>query len=329
MNRPKISIIVPVYNAELYLNRCAHSIIGQSFSDWELILVDDGSPDSSGRLCDEIASQNPQHIIKVIHKSNGGVASARETGMANALGEYSIHIDPDDWIEPNTLQLLFHKAEEAGADVVICDFLLEYSSTHQEISCQSPEGIDSYLEAMLSQDRHGSLCNKLIRSDLYKKHNLHFPEDMICWEDLYICCNVFSNPIKTAYVGLPLYHYDLHSNEGSMTRMATTKTLQAMKMFCDYFDTKLEIDKRNWLNDSKALVKLTAYRCGLLNANEIHDIYPEVNQWFLRKYSKSYNMPMYQAMALVLSGKSCSYAKRFQTINTLYQRIISKLKRYV
>ncbi|MCI7728300.1 MAG: glycosyltransferase, partial [Bacteroidales bacterium] len=98
---PSVSIIVPVYNVELYLSKCIDSILAQSFTDWECILVDDGSKDSSGKICDEYALKDTR--IKVIHQTNKGVSVARQVGIDNASGEYSIHIDPDDWVEPNML----------------------------------------------------------------------------------------------------------------------------------------------------------------------------------------------------------------------------------
>lgn len=110
MNNPVISIIIPVYKAEAYLLRCVNSIISQTFKDWELLLIDDGSPDNSGKICDEIQNQYKSLNIQVFHKSNGGVASARETGIQHATGEYSIHVDPDDWIDPTTLEEFLNSA---------------------------------------------------------------------------------------------------------------------------------------------------------------------------------------------------------------------------
>lgn len=105
-NLPKISIIVPVYKAETYLHRCVDSILAQTFTDWELILVDDGSPDQSGKICDEYAKKDQR--VKVIHKENGGVSSARQRGLDESVGEYTIHADPDDWVEPEMLDELYN-----------------------------------------------------------------------------------------------------------------------------------------------------------------------------------------------------------------------------
>lgn len=102
MTIPKISIIVPVYRAELYLKRCVDSIISQTYSDWELLLIDDGSPDRSGEICDLYASKD--HRIRVFHKSNGGVSSARNLGIDNAKGEYITFLDSDDWVDHDYLK---------------------------------------------------------------------------------------------------------------------------------------------------------------------------------------------------------------------------------
>ena len=97
MLTPKISVIVPVYNTAKYLHRCLDSILQQSFKDFEVLLVDDGSTDNSGEICDEYAAKDSR--VRVFHKENGGVASAREIGIENAVGLYSIHVDSDDWTE--------------------------------------------------------------------------------------------------------------------------------------------------------------------------------------------------------------------------------------
>ena len=103
---PKVSIIVPVYKAEQYLHRCVDSILSQSFTDCELILVDDGSPDKSGEICDEYASRDSR--IQVIHKQNGGVSSARNAGLDVAHGEYVWFVDSDDWIENDSLKEIYN-----------------------------------------------------------------------------------------------------------------------------------------------------------------------------------------------------------------------------
>ena len=110
---PKISVIVPVYKAEAYLHRCIDSLLAQTFFDFEILLVDDGSPDRSGEICAEYARKDRR--VRVFRKNNGGVSSARQCGIDNVVGEYSIHVDPDDWVEPTMLEELYEKAKKEAA----------------------------------------------------------------------------------------------------------------------------------------------------------------------------------------------------------------------
>lgn len=320
-----ISIIIPVYNAEIYLQRCIDSILLQTFQYWEVILVDDGSFDSSGVICDEYVKKDAR--FHVYHKKNGGTASAREVGMQHAVGEYSIHIDPDDWIDKCTLEILYKKAKETSADIVVCDFALEYAS-RTEILCQKVYSSEVFLQQLFSQERHGSLCNKLIRNQLYKQYDLHFPPQIICWEDLYICCNILiHHSCKIAYVPKALYHYDFFSNPNSLVRTVSMKTLDGMIFFCKYFDNQLPQNCRAWLNGTKGIVLTTAYRSHLLSAEEIRALYPEINSWYVEKYLHDYTHILYCCVAQLLNGKSMKAVRRFQKWNELYQRITRNLKR--
>ncbi len=116
---PRISVIVPVYKAEAYLSQCVESILGQTFSDLELLLIDDGSPDASGAMCDRFAEMDSR--VRVIHKENGGVSTARNAGLDAATGEYIAFVDSDDWIEPDMYAAIMEKVVEFGCDVVLCD----------------------------------------------------------------------------------------------------------------------------------------------------------------------------------------------------------------
>ncbi|EGO6689884.1 glycosyltransferase, partial [Enterococcus faecalis] len=115
---PKISIIVPVYNVEKYLEKCVRSILAQTFTDFELILVDDGSPDSSGAMCDQFAEQDQR--VKVIHKENGGLSDARNAGIEIATGEYLGFVDSDDYIADDMYELLYTNIVKEDADLSIC-----------------------------------------------------------------------------------------------------------------------------------------------------------------------------------------------------------------
>ena len=124
MNKPKISVVVPVYNAERFLHKCVDSILSQSFSDLELILVDDGSPDNSGAICDDYARQDSR--VKVIHQRNSGVSVARNRGIQEASGDYIGFVDSDDWIDSEMYAVLYQTAKKEHTDIVMCDSMTVY-----------------------------------------------------------------------------------------------------------------------------------------------------------------------------------------------------------
>lgn len=111
----KISVVVPVYNVEAFLERCVHSLCRQTYTNLEIILVDDGSPDHSGDLCDTLAARDNR--IVVIHKQNGGLSDARNTGIAHATGDYIAFVDSDDWYDPTMLEVLLTLCEQHGAQI--------------------------------------------------------------------------------------------------------------------------------------------------------------------------------------------------------------------
>ena len=121
----KISILVPVYKVEKYLERCLDSILAQTFTDWECILIDDGSPDNSGKICDEYAKKDERFVV-LHHESNKGSAAARNTAFNKASADYFICVDSDDWVEPNYLEELYNKAINTNADVIGCNLVKEF-----------------------------------------------------------------------------------------------------------------------------------------------------------------------------------------------------------
>lgn len=225
---PKISIISPVYNAERYIVKCLDSILVQTFQDWELILIDDGSLDGSGIICDEYAAKDSR--IVVVHKMNGGVSAARQTGLDIATGEYVIHIDPDDWVESTMLQELYEKADAEEADVVICDY---YVTTDRKNirSIQKPSKLEARIVLReLFQQLHGSCCNKLIKRVYYNKFDIHFPKDLNYCEDLLTWVQMFQHDeLKITYLPKAFYHYVQHEN--SITHAYTYDTFKVRQQY--------------------------------------------------------------------------------------------------
>lgn len=168
----KISVIIPVYNSQGTIKRMLDSFKSQTLTDFEILMIDDGSTDGSGKILDEYACADAR--FKVFHKSNGGVSSARQYGLERAQGEYVIHADSDDWVEPDMLDDLYTKAKAEDADVVICDFYSNKGSVQQYVK-QQPTALSSFqVMRDLFQQLHGSCCNKLVKRACYNKLEARF-----------------------------------------------------------------------------------------------------------------------------------------------------------
>lgn len=219
---PLISIIMPVYNSEVYLERSVESVIRQTYQNWELLLVDDGSKDSSGIICDRYSRIDSR--IRVFHKSNGGVSSARQLGTDEAHGEYSIHCDADDWIEPTMLEEMYSKAKEFNADIVVSNFYYNYSDTNEShYKVDVPLFAPELLKAILFGRSFGALWHKLIRHSLYKEYNVHYIEGVNYCEDVLVLAQLLKNDVRIEYLDKSYYHYCLE-NEDSITRNYTRDT---------------------------------------------------------------------------------------------------------
>lgn len=256
----KVSIIMPIYNAEQYLHRAINSILSQTINDWELILIDDGSTDSSSSICEQYAIQDKR--IKVIHKMNEGVAMARDAGIKLAQGEYSIHVDSDDWIEPTMLKELYNKAQIDNADIVITDYYIN-SNHKQYISKQTPTSLDSnsILIEILQGRLFGALWNKLIRTSLYNTYTLQFFSKINYREDVLICAQILQHTnINISYLNKAFYHYFI--NQDSITHKITRKTYQNQICFQKKLDEIL-IDKR--YQEAKNFSALVIFTEGFIN----------------------------------------------------------------
>ena len=139
-SQPKISVIVPVYKVEKFLDRCVESIVGQTYENLEIILVDDGSPDNCPSMCDKWAEKDSR--IKVIHKENGGVSSARNAALDAATGDFIGFVDSDDWIEPDMYESLMMRIDETGKDIAVCSYYsIEVSGERNECRCIADKAV--------------------------------------------------------------------------------------------------------------------------------------------------------------------------------------------
>lgn len=200
-----ISVIVPVYNVEKYLDRCVKSILSQSFSDFELLLVDDGSPDRCGEMCDEYAKGDSR--IKAFHKRNGGLSDARNFGIEKALSEYLMFVDSDDYIHEQMLETLHRLITENDADLAVCSAMDVFEGKEvtqvREIREFTLNKTESY-KYMLRGDGLPSACNKL-----YKRQTVgevRFPVGKL-YEDGFFTPQILKRVEKTAVTSRPMYYY--------------------------------------------------------------------------------------------------------------------------
>lgn len=177
MRYPKISVIVPVYNAEKYLHRCIDSILSQTFTDFELLLIDDGSKDESGKICDRYAEKDVR--IRVFHKKSGGASSARNTGLDNAKGEWIAFCDADDYVFPDWLDIFTKNSRKS--DLVVQGYITD--------KCTIPTGVNytgnacGTFMALAQYSIVGYLWIKLFRRDIIYRNKLRFREDTVFRED--------------------------------------------------------------------------------------------------------------------------------------------------
>lgn len=211
---PKVSVIVPVYNLERYISRCLDSILAQSFTDFECICVNDGSIDTSASILDEYQKKDSR--VKIIHKENGGLPSARKAGLERARGEFICHVDGDDYLEHNALAILIQEQSRIDADIVFADYYVDYESTGAREYVQDYvfTGYDAaaLTKQLLSKGQFFIWC-KLIRKSLYK--NVELPAEIRYTEDMVHLVQLATQCRRSSCVNQPLYHYVKRT--GSMT----------------------------------------------------------------------------------------------------------------
>lgn len=281
-----ISIIIPVYNVFQYLNECIQSVVNQSYKDFECILIDDGSSDSSEMICDQWAQKDSR--IKVIHQSNQGVSKARNRGIVEAQGEYITFIDSDDWIDPNYLNKLFQPIEKYNLDLVVCGLQQHYidgiskNYSYKTGIIKIEKQFTNEFTDINKQFLLFGPVIKLYRKSIIQKHNIHFPPEYTYGEDLLFNYS-YLEYVKAIYiVDQCLYHY----------RIIGSGTLSSIKRI-----NQFEIDYVQW-----KVLRDFFYRKNLWNHYSISYLYHRL--WWC----------MYDAILSFperLKGKSINYKLQY------------------
>lgn len=240
-----VSVIVPLYNVEKYIEKCATSLFEQTLKEnIEFIFVDDCCTDNSLNILTDIIAKYPQRSssIKILHHNqNKGLAAARNTGYAAASGQYIIHCDSDDWVAPNMYECLLVKAEAEKADVVFCDYIGVYK--HKQITFRQSTTNDpsAILSKLLDGTLHNGVWNKLIHRSLYEHLNMLWQDGVNMWEDVSIIPRLIYFAKNISYVNKPLYFYN-QTNASSYTRCKSSQSAKqidaAFTIVNDFFSSK-------------------------------------------------------------------------------------------
>lgn len=234
-----VSVVVPVYNVEAYLEECLDSLLAQTYPYVEILLIDDGSTDGSVAICDEYSLKNSQ--IKVFHKENGGVSSARNLGIEKALGEYIIFVDADDKIHKELIEIYMKTTSKM--EVLVC----KIAEGFELFSKDAIEGFENFrLEDFMKfflEDCVNSPCNKLYNREILLKHKIHFPEDLSLGEDLLFNLNYFVYAPKIYKVcSHPLYYYRVDGHESLSSAFRMDLFELQLRMFHELEQFLLQMD---------------------------------------------------------------------------------------
>lgn len=281
---PKISVIVPVYNVEKYLSFCLDSIKAQTFINWECILVDDGSSDSSGKICDEYVNLDNRFVV--VHQKNSGASIARNAGLNYATGDWITFVDSDDWIDKDTFEKVLHIVNFYDIDMVQWGIILELSDK---------KIVKSYKDGIVSNEDivsvfEPSSCHKLFSRRMLNEYNIRFPEGYTLSEDSFFSFSCYLNSKKIYNISESFYHYRIHPN--SSTHNMSVKNImdevEVIRMM-----EQLLISKENNITFSKILIKQkieaknhTLFLLKEPNCELWRELFPEVLSSLLRTRDK-------------------------------------------
>ncbi|MFD2966830.1 glycosyltransferase family 2 protein [Sphingobacterium bambusae] len=273
MSKPLISVIIPVYNVETYLEACIKSVLMQSYDDLEILLVNDGSSDTSGEICDLYAEKDSR--IKTIHKKNGGLSSARNTGLDHAAGEFICFVDSDDIIHPQFISILFGSLD--GSDMAFCSYQTFEEDTPKDFHILDDFAAKTYQgQDMLSQIfsfKYPLLviaCNKIYKRQIWER--IRFPLNKI-HEDEFVVHLILDQCHFIKFVNHPLYYYRQRAGSvmtAASNRNAILNKMEAFALRRDFFlDRDMESDAQK-LNDE------ILYRCLMATVDKDNPIWQDI-----------------------------------------------------
>lgn len=318
----KISIIVPVYNVEKYLTKCIDSITNQTYKDLEIILVDDGSTDNSGQICDQYAKKDNR--IKVIHKENGGLSDARNVGIKNSTGEYLSFIDSDDYIDKDMIECLYNAITNANSDIAVCGkYIEEETGKYYLRNVNSQLKIYNSKEALKSILTNNlidvSACDKLFKKTLFK--DIQFPKNKY-FEDMGTIYKLIDLCNSIVHIGSAKYHYIQRQDSITKTKfdMRYNDLYEHMNQFIELINKKY-----NYLNEYVLSYQLQNLITIII---EYHNGINEDKENYIEIRNKAYK-ELKNNKKNILKSKKIKLTKKIMMILILKNQIgiINKLKK--
>ena len=298
---PKISIIIPIYNAEAYVRRCLDSIKAQSFVDFEAIMVNDGSTDNSLQILDVYSREDDRFVI--IDKPNGGVSSARQAGLDRAKGEFVIHADPDDYVSSHWLEKLYDTIVSEQSDMVICDYV-RIMKSKQMVCHQVLENIDArqVIIGILKGKIWSVTWNKLVRREHIIRNNISFDFNVGFWEDVLFNCTLLNKGIKVSYVPEALYFYDNTSNSNSFVTGFKPKDVESMLHVYHQLENELDESYLPYFTYIKKRIKYRIFYTKPYDGDKYVNTFNEINDEIIKNAKKRPLTLRKNAFAMCLKG---------------------------
>ncbi len=237
-----ISVIVPIYNSEKYLNRCIESIVNQTYDNLEILLIDDGSIDNSPKICDEWKEKDKR--IKVYHQKNSGVSMARNKGIKEAHGKYIAFIDSDDYIDKNMYQILLSTLKKEKSNIAICNYYIFDNEEQRKGIQKKPK--KSFVDELSNMNSIGGyIWNKLYTKDILKKIKFH--SNIPIYEDLLFNYQIALNTnIHYSYIDTPLYYY-IQNNTSAIHQNNIQKRVSSLEALSNIVDILKKLNNNNYL----------------------------------------------------------------------------------
>lgn len=281
----KVSVIIPIYKVEAFIERCATTLMEQTFREVEYIFVDDATPDSSIQVLEEVVTRYPErkeqvHIVH--HGTNKGLPAARNTGLALATGEYILHCDSDDYVEPTLLEDLYNATQAQNADIVWCDWYLTFAENERYMKQPSLGTPVDALKAMLCGGMKYNVWNKLVRRALYIDNQIEFPAGYGMGEDMTMMM-LFAHAKKVAYVPQAYYHY-IKTNTNAFSQTYSDRHLEELKHNVQRIIDYMQMVYREALEQELSFFKLDV-KFPFLIAGQYkrwEEWYPEANKYILQ-----------------------------------------------